>query len=157
MGGWHSWGKILIGGDGIGRLWWCHTELTDDLNFTFAWTVRSLWKWVDEEIYGWFWLWWFWAVCVCVNVIHTSWLCAKPCLRKIQAGPTKLCSMLQFLTRAHRGSSKSRSLPPSSSSSVSTSPAPPRPPTMAAANGEPLRSTGDSPLKGGQPTGLGPR
>lgn len=58
-----------------------------------------------------------------------------------------LCSMLQFLTRAHRGSSNSRSFPPSSSSSVSISPASPSPPSMAAANGVPLCSMGDITLQ----------
>lgn len=83
------------------------------------------------------------------GVIRTSWLCARPCLRKMQAGPTMLCNMLQFLTRVHKGSSNARPLPPSSSSSsssVSTSPVPPRGPSMAEATGTPLRSVGDASL-----------
>lgn len=36
-------------------------------------------------------------------VLHTS-VCEKPSLRKMQAGPTMLCSMLQFFTRAPKGS-----------------------------------------------------
>lgn len=35
--------------------------------------------------------------------LHTS-VWEKPCLRKMQAGPTMLCSMLQFFTSAPKGS-----------------------------------------------------
>ena len=131
----------------MGRVRWCHTDLRDGLK-------PHLGQWHAMRINGWRDIWVILTLIIlsCVNVIHTSWLCAKPCLRKIQAGPTMLCSMLQFLTRAHRGSSKSRSLPASSSSSVSTSPAPPSSPSMVADNWALLRSTGESPLEeGNQP------
>lgn len=54
----------------------------------------------------------------CDFLLHTSVL-AKPCLRKMQAGPTMLCSMLQFFTSAPRDSlnglsSTSKSSSPSS-------------------------------------------
>lgn len=35
--------------------------------------------------------------------IHTSWAWAKPCLRKMHAGPMMLCSIVQFWTSAFRG------------------------------------------------------
>lgn len=56
-GDWHSQDEILIGGDGRGRLWWCHTELMNDLNVTLLWAGREQWKWTDEQIYGRFCLW----------------------------------------------------------------------------------------------------
>lgn len=40
---------------------------------------------------------------VCTLCVHTS-VWEKPCLRKMQAGPTMLCSMLQFFTKAPTGS-----------------------------------------------------
>lgn len=41
-------------------------------------------------------------VCRLCVLLHTS-VCEKPCLRKMQAGPTMLCSMLQFFTSVPKG------------------------------------------------------
>ncbi len=55
------------------------------------------------------------AVCTLCVRLHTS-VCEKPCFRKTQAGPTMLCSMLQFFTSAPKGSLNSLSSPSWSSS-----------------------------------------
>lgn len=51
-------------------------------------------------------------------MLHTS-VCEKPCLRKMQTGPTMLCSMLQFFISVEKGSSYGLSSASSSSSSPS--------------------------------------
>lgn len=47
-------------------------------------------------------------VCTLCILLHTR-VCEKPCLRKMQAGPTMLCSMLQFFTSVPKGLLKSSS------------------------------------------------
>ena len=158
--------KYPLGGDGMEELWWHHTELIDDLNSMSLWKVRALWKWMKrfmEEILA-----MIIPAALCVCVRSNKSVCACVCVRErerksyIQAGSVRslvwgrykqapLCCESRCSSRAQSGSSKSRSLPPSSSS-VSTSPAPPRSLSMAAANGLSFRSTGDTPLvKGKQP------
>lgn len=41
-------------------------------------------------------------ICTLCALLHTR-VCERPCLRKMQAGPTMLCSMLQFFTRVSKG------------------------------------------------------
>ena len=110
-----------------------------DVNF-FA-VVMCLWLWMSA-----FWhvsIWGLGAVlCVCLSV-RTICDWAKPCLRKMQAGPTMLWSTVQFWTRAHSGSSNSFSRPGLSSPS-SSAPGPRTPPSIEAARGAPLPCWGSA-------------
>lgn len=54
------------------------------------------------------------TVCTLCVQLHTR-VGGKPCLRKMHAGPTMLCSMLQFFTSAPKGSLNSLSSTPWSS------------------------------------------
>lgn len=91
------------------------------------------------------------SVCVCMcslACVRTIWLLAKPCLRKMQAGPTMLCNTVQFWTSADSGALNSSSSPDSSSPSdrgPSWPPAPPLPPWGPTAPLEPESSRTSEP------------
>lgn len=46
----------------MGRVRWCHNDLKDGLKPHFALDNDTLWKFMDEGIYGWFWPWSFCSV-----------------------------------------------------------------------------------------------
>lgn len=79
--------------------------------------------------------------CTLCVLLHTS-VCEKPCLRKMHAGPTMLCSMLQFFTSALKGSLNSFSSTSSSSFSSCCRPSWPAALTL------PLRGPSITPFRG---------